>query len=390
MFPLAKSATVIELLQTQERVQAELLRALGEWDADQSWAADGALSAASWIAAHAPVSKQRAHELMRAARLAHRHDYVGTKLAAGDMTCAHVETLARAATGRTRLLERDEELLVDIAPTLSVEDYATAMKHWRSAADDEMARADANLAFEERTVSFASTLDGRLELRASLDAEAGDIVTRALRLYDRPDRPPFRGGPVDGERTVTQRYADGLVQICSEALARHEAAGHPTAGIDGLIDIDRLGGVPAGLRGRCELSNAGPVARQVLDRVACDAAVGRVVMRGTSEVLDVGRRTRVVPRTLRRAVELRDGHCAFPGCDAPVHWCDVHHLVHWARGGATNLENCLLLCRRHHVLCHEGGWELARDPEGRVVVAVRGSRPRTRRRGPPDRYGLAA
>ena len=51
--------------------------------------------------------------------------------------------LAAAAKGRARLFDRDEDVLLDIAPTLNVDDFTTAVKHWRSCADDEMARTDA-------------------------------------------------------------------------------------------------------------------------------------------------------------------------------------------------------------------------------------------------------
>jgi HNH endonuclease len=63
----------------------------------------------------------------------------------------------------------------------------------------------------------------------------------------------------------------------------------------------------------------------------------------------------------RRALTHRDGGCVFPGCDRPEAWCDAHHLVHWTRGGPTDLDNLALLCRRHHVTVHEGGWRIARD-----------------------------
>jgi hypothetical protein len=55
---------------------------------------------------------------------------------------------------------------------------------------------------------------------------------------------------------------------------------------------------------------------------------------------------------MRRAVVARDRHCRFPGCDRPSAWCDAHHVVHWADGGATSVENLLLLCRRHHRMIH--------------------------------------
>jgi len=33
---------------------------------------------------------------------------------------------------------------------------------------------------------------------------------------------------------------------------------------------------------------------------------------------------------------------------------DAHHLEHLAHGGCTHLDNLVLLCRRHHLLWHQG------------------------------------
>jgi hypothetical protein len=55
--------------------------------------------------------------------------------------------------------------------------------------------------------------------------------------------------------------------------------------------------------------------------------------------LDVGRAQRTATAAIRRAVELRDGHCVFTGCTAPAAWCDVHHVIHWAHGGPTSCDN---------------------------------------------------
>jgi hypothetical protein len=87
-------------------------------------------------------------------------------------------------------------------------------------------------------------------------------------------------------------------------------------------------------------------------RWACDANVTRVITDGSSQPLDVGRKTKVVPPALRRAVAVRDGGCAFPGCHRPSSWCDAHHIRHWADGGTTSIDNLVLLCRRHHRLVH--------------------------------------
>lgn len=152
------------------------------------------------------------------------------------------------------------------------------------------------------------------------------------------------------------------------ANATRRAAGRAPAGVDVTIDLDTLvGRPPADLTTvRCDLAGVGPVARDTALRLACDAGLGRVVTRGGSEILDLGRRTRNPSPAQHRALAHRDRGCVFPGCDRPPRWCDAHHVVHWTDGGPTDLANLVLLCRRHHVLCHEGGWRLGRDPDGAV------------------------
>ena len=137
---------------------------------------------------------------------------------------------------------------------------------------------------------------------------------------------------------------------------------------------------------RCELARVGTIPLVTAQRLACDCAVGRVVMNGESEILDLGRRLRLVSPAIRRAVERRDRGCVWPGCDRPTRWCDAHHIIPWERGGPTSIENCALLCRRHHMLVHEGGWTLVRNIDGTYDVKQPPTdyQPRRRRgRAPP-------
>ena len=119
----------------------------------------------------------------------------------------------------------------------------------------------------------------------------------------------------------------------------------------GQAVIEQLGGLHVG--------------REAARRVACDAGI--VVLRHAAggEVLDVGRRTRTVPSAMRRALQSRDrGQCQFPGCESRP--CDAHHVVHWADGGETRLQNLVLACRFHHRALHEGGFRVVpADTAGR-------------------------
>lgn len=116
---------------------------------------------------------------------------------------------------------------------------------------------------------------------------------------------------------------------------------------------------------RSHLEDGTHVSAETSRRVSCDCGVVRVHHGEDGSILNVGRKTRSIPPALRRALEVRDQGCRFPGCG--LRFTDAHHLKHWANGGETSLENTLLLCSYHHRLVHEGGWTVEWWGKGRPV-----------------------
>jgi HNH endonuclease len=110
--------------------------------------------------------------------------------------------------------------------------------------------------------------------------------------------------------------------------------------------------------------------------MACDCSVVRVLLGADSAVIDVGRSTRKISAALRRGIKARDGGCRWPGCGRPACWSEAHHLQHWIDGGATELDNLVLLCYHHHRKVHEGGWQLVKCDDGRLLTIA-----------PPMRFG---
>ena len=117
-----------------------------------------------------------------------------------------------------------------------------------------------------------------------------------------------------------------------------------------------------GLPGISETVNGTVLTADEIRRISCDANLSRVVFGPESQPLDVGRTKRLVTPAQRIAVMARDLNCVFPNCHHPDHWCDVHHIIHWADGGETDIDNLVLLCRHHHTLVHEAGWQLVGTP----------------------------
>lgn len=87
--------------------------------------------------------------------------------------------------------------------------------------------------------------------------------------------------------------------------------------------------------------------------MSCEAGIIPVVLNSKGEPLDVGRKQRAFPSSIRRGVILRDGGCAYPGCHMPHLYSEVHHIEHWQNGGSTSLENAVMLCRFHHMIIHQ-------------------------------------
>jgi len=118
-------------------------------------------------------------------------------------------------------------------------------------------------------------------------------------------------------------------------------------------------------------------------RFACDAAVAAIAEDAQGNVRTLTRRTRRISSILRRALRVRDDGCRFPGCANRL--TDAHHVVAWARGGATHLANLCSLCRRHHRIVHEHGYRIERDSDGVLrffrrdgsLVPAAGMRPST-------------
>jgi len=384
----ALCAEVVDLALAAERANARLVAAAGDWRAREAWRSDGAASGPAWLVEHTPMTRPAAARLCRTARLVHDHEQTAKSLDVGDVTVAHVEVLAGAVCRREELYPEHEDTLLNAASSLTPDDLVTVARRWRSLADDQLAAVDAAAAHEQRFFHVSKTFGGG-RIDGFIDPTGAATVVRALDELV----PPDPAGTPD-PRPLSVRRADGLVMLAEQWLDAPERAGRASSTLNLVIDVDTLLAQASrdACDARCDLDDFGPVGRAIAERFACDAKVARIVMAGTSKVLDLGRSTRVVSPALRQAVLLRDGHCQRKGCRVPAKWCDVHHIVHWLHGGETNLDNLALLCRRHHVDHHEGGWTISRQPDGTITTQwttpYRYPRRRRRRQSRPGRSDL--
>jgi hypothetical protein len=229
-------------------------------------------------------------------------------------------------------------VLADTASTRPHTDLSKLVHHYLACLDPDGVEPDPA---EGRSLIIAKHADGSVSGRFELDAVGGEKVQSVLESYVQADR------PAGDLRTRAQQLGDAFVQAADVLLASGQAPILRTVKphVIAMIDLDDLTD-PATGPGAADMGFGAAISAARARWLACDGTISRVIM-GDGQVLDHGRSKRIVPPGLRKAVEIRDRHCVFAGCEAPSHYCDIHHVLEWLNGGEPTLANSALLCERH-------------------------------------------
>ena len=399
-----------QLLDRQEGLWLKELAAVDAAGAAGAEQGVQAGSTAGWLRARLRMSAGAASRAVRTARALFRGPLAqtGQALTNGEVSVAHATVLSVGTQDLpAHVTVEAEPVLLDAARRLDPHRLRQVVGHLQLVADPDRADHQTQRRHERRGLWTSPTLDGMVALDGLLDPEAGQILLSALEPLARP-------ATANDVRSGGQRQADALCELARRSL---EAGRLPQTGgvrpqLTVIVDLDSLQRGPGGLGGHTDLGALAPEASR---RLACDGAVTRVLVTrqptghgaddrtgeqraptpgpddgadqglgarlqaamallppvlggAPSQPLDVGRTSRVVTPSQRHALAVRHGSCVFPGCQRPLGWCEAHHLVHWLDGGPTDLANLVLLCRAHHRAVHEGGWQLARGPDGRLTA----------------------
>jgi hypothetical protein len=301
---------------------------------------------AQWLAWRCALSPRAAREHVRVARCLSALPLIHEAFASGELSYAKVRALTRVAEP-----ESEAELL-ELARHMTASQLERAVRAFRF-----VTAAEANDLQALAHVGYSWAEDGSLILRARLSPEDGALVLRALeaardRLQERAWSD--EGGSAEPRRPTS---VEAFVAMADRSLAdgSNERSGGERYQV--VVHVDAT-------QGKSVLEEGGALSEETSRRLACDASLVQLVERD-GEPLSVGRKTRTVPPSIRRALQARDRRCRFPGCENR-RFLDAHHIEHWAAGGETKLANLILLCGRHHRYLHEGGYSLVALAEGEL------------------------
>jgi len=337
------------------------LELVAEFDRRNGHEAWGFHSCGAWVAWRCSLDPRSAREHVRVARALERLPLVREKFRRGELSYSKARAITRIANTEI------EKELVEMARFATAAQLDRIVRGYGRA----VSLASAEAAHRDRFLAYEWEDDGSLCIRGRLAPEDGALLLKALdvgedaiRARGKADAETPQGGSAEPTASPRANRADALAAV-AEAYLGGSQKPRP-AGERYQVVIHAQAKALSAEEAGCELEGGGTIAAETARRLSCEASLV-AVLHGPKGELDIGRKTRAVPPAIRRALHVRDeGRCQFPGCEND-RWVDAHHIVHWARGGATKLDNLVLLCCRHHRLVHEGGFDVLRRKDGRLL-----------------------
>ena len=387
---------ITELSALLDAGTCQLLELIGRFDEHGGWHGTGIHSCAHWLNWRCGMNLGAARERVRTARALPGLPQISAAFREGRISYSKVRAMTRIATAKNE----DALLTVALCGTASHVEQQVRLyrRHKRSEA-----LANENLRYQQRELTWYVDDDGSWVFKGRFTPEQGALINAALQLakeqlFEEQKQVPnnvsadlcmdalrSRGtGMCESDHVgtpkkpvpvpVASRRADAMERLAMSFLDGTEKAG--SGGDQYLVnihtDIETLRVDGEGAESELEdpdRCNSGHVSAETSRRLSCDCSLVLWLETENGDPLTVGRKTRSIPPAIRRALHRRDGGCRFPGCTC-TRFVDAHHVVHWADGGETSMENLVLLCRRHHRLVHEEGFGLRTDRPGNFIFSL--------------------
>ena len=386
------------------------LMMIAEFDRRRGWGDDGVRSCAHWLNWRIGISLGAAREKLRVAHGLAKLPKTCEAFASGKLSYSKARAITRvgnihneecllsyARYGTASQLDKTVNLyrrqfdsagqpMVDYhkADLASDPDVDTSQMSDGERFDIENQGAMHNDDYRQLT-SFWDE-HGCLVIRARLTAEQGALVKKAIDAAVESVKaaepsmdsvshaleaeiPELDTGRLDIRRQ-TCRGADALV-LMAEALLRdtkvacntddrYQVVVHVDSNVLSKQVFEKQDGSPD-----CFIDHQIGLPVETARRLSCSCKIVTALTDKT-EPLSIGRSSRAISTAIKRALSIRDKFCVFPGCDCHQH-LEAHHIVHWANGGTTDLDNLINVCHYHHKLLHEGQYSVERLADGQLL-----------------------
>ena len=344
------------------------LKLIAEFDHREAWAEDGIQSCAHWLNWKCGIALGAAREKIRVARSLEALPKINMAFSKGVISYSKVRAMSRVANND------NEDYLLMIAEHGTASHMEKLVGKFQKVEHQQLpSEEQLNLQTPEETRKMTSYQDddGMWNIHAKLPAEIGALVVKAIDAIIREQKDSVQNNADDvsaetsviNESTFEQRRADALSTMAEHYLATvtngegsKSLAGSERCQVMLHVDINSLRTDSCcSHQEHSNLDNKQWISPETAKRLSCDASLVTVLEDDKGNVLNIGRRSRIIPPSIMRALQIRDTTCRHPGC-CSSRYLDAHHIKHWADGGETSLDNLLMLCRHHHRQLHKGAF----------------------------------
>ncbi len=343
----------------------QLIKLLDEFDQLGGWQGDGIRSFTHWLNWKLGMGTMMAREKVRVARALRELPGISAAFSQGIISYSKVRAMSRVAT------PENESFLLQIAAHGTAGQMELLVRKYKSINRNP---EDRKGWLPEKLVSWYLTPEDEMEFRVRLPKEDAEVVIAAINriadeLYLQQEAHQVTTNKhgtaenVSAETTlpdscrlpeVGERRADALVCLAERSLQQDIPMNAPIRDVVVLMNANPEHPDCKVNDGPCAYTNKFTgINKAVMRRVTCEARITPVLQDDHGNILDIGRKSRVISPALRLALSIRDQGCRFPSC-TQTRWTDAHHVQHWIDGGETNLSNLVTLCRRHHTALHRG------------------------------------
>jgi hypothetical protein len=325
----------------------ELLVLVREFDERAGWLKWGSQNCAEWLAWRCDLSMTTAREKVRVAHALKTLPEIAGAFAVGELSFTKVRAL-------TRVANRDnEQQLLEFALRHTAVTVADRCRELRCGSETSIGTAER--AWANRSLRIRRDRErSMMTITVDLPLDTGELLEKAL---DKARDDEVLQMPDLADTVWSTRQADAFVNLVTGYLSGEQDEGRSNDNYVVTVHVDQA--ALANGNGRSAL----PI--ESVKRLCCDSKAVVITENEGGEPLSIGRKSRIIPKGIERAVRARDNNCCtFPGCDNH-RYLHSHHVEHWSNGGETSLENLMSLCTKHHTLVHEGGFRIEKDFQDR-------------------------
>lgn len=334
------------ILSLSTRINAatyELLLMIREFDERAGFLQWRLHNCAEWLAWRCDLSLTTAREKVRVAHALKHLPLISSAFSTGELSYSKVKEM-------TRVANRDnEQRLLEFALRHTAVTVAERCRELRCGSETSFGTAER--AWANRSLRVRRDRErSMMTVTIDLPLDTGELLEKAL---DKARDDEQLGIPDLVDASWSVRQADAFLNLVNEYLLGRTSEGCANDNYLVTVHVDQT--ALAGGEGRSAL----PI--EAVKRLCCDSHAVVLTENDEGEPLNIGRKTRIVPTAIQRALRARDKNCCtFPGC-CNRRFLHSHHVEHWSNGGETSLDNLMLLCTKHHTLVHEGGFRISKD-----------------------------